>query len=137
MRMQTGPSGNQGISESTWRSSNPNWGGGFFFHGGAYYYDSNYAYPAIVVNEWAGIAALAGGVAFVGALNDDPTLVFAGAVGTAFAISEYNADLQSSNGELRLRAAYFGKPYFWRNGIRYDRIVVVVGGVQSYQFRRH
>ena len=136
MRMQNGPTG-RGISSDTWRNSNPGWNGGYYYHNGGYFYDSGYGYPAIVDNEWLGIAALAGGAALIGALSNDPTLVFLGDVGASFAIVEYNADLQSPSPELRLRAAYFGKPYFWRDGVRYDRIQLTVGGVESYEFRRH
>jgi len=136
MRMQYGSTG-RGISATTWRASNPSWNGGYYFHSGAYYYDSGYSYPAIATNEWGGIAALAGGVAFVGLLADDPTLVFIGTAGALLSFDEYQIDQHSSNGEIRLRAAYFARPYFWREGVRYDRIVVTVGGSQNYQFRRH
>jgi len=136
MRMQNGPTG-RGISASTWRSGNPSWNGGYYFHNGGYYYDNAFAYPALVVNEWGGIAALAGGVALLSVINNDPTLVFAGTDGELYSTSQYQLDLASPNAAFRLRAAYFGKPFFWRAGIRYDRFTVVVGGVQSYQFRRH
>jgi hypothetical protein len=135
--MTQGSSGRSGYTASTWRSGHPSWNGGYYYNGGAYYYDSAFAYPAIVDNEWSSIATLAGGVAIIGLLDNDPTLVFAGTVGAVFAISAYDADLNSSDRELRLRADYFQKPYFWRNGVRFDRTVVMSNGVRSYQFRRH
>jgi len=137
MRMSRGPTGSQGITSSDWRAGHPSWNGGYFYNNGAYYYDAGFSSPAIVLNEWAGIAVLAGGVAFEASLNSDPTLVFAGALGVGLAITAYDADQHSGNGEDRLRWAYFSKPYFWRSGARYDRISVVIGGVPSYQFRRH
>jgi hypothetical protein len=136
-RMSRGPTGTRGYTAASWRSHNPNWNGGYYYHNGGYFYDAGFTDPAIVTNEWLGIAAIAGGAALVGALDNDPTLVFAGSVGALFALSAYNADLNSSNGELRLRANYFGRPYFWRNGVRYDRIVVVQGGTRYYRFQRH
>ena len=136
MRMQNGPTG-RGISSSSWRNSNPGWNGGYYYHNGGYYYDSGYGYPAIVDNEWGGIAVGLGGFALLSVLNTDPTLVFSGSVGDPYSYNQYQLDLSSSDPELRLRAGYFGRPYFWRNGVRYDRITVVIGGRQSYEFRRH
>jgi len=124
------------MGPSDWRSIHPDWDGGLFFRGGLYYYDAGFSYPAIVDNEWSAIAAVSGGVALLGALENDPTLYFAGTVGAIYSFSQYQMDQGSSDPMARLRASYFGKPYFWRDGTRYDRTTVWDGGVRSYQFVR-
>jgi hypothetical protein len=133
MRIQSGVA----VQASTWRGSHPSWNGGYFYRGGSYYYDSSFSYPAIMVNEWSEIAVLAGGVALLGAIDNDPTLVFVGTVGALYSYSQYASDQGSSNQSYRLRADFFGKSYFWRNGVRYDRISVTSGGVNYYRFQRH
>ena len=134
--MTRGPSGVSGFTAASWRASNPSWNGGYYYHGGAYYYDSGFGYPALITNEWGAIAAVAGGVALIGLLNNDPTLVFAGSVGALYAVSQYDTNL-SGSGELHMRAEYFHRPYFWRNGVRYDRFRVISGGSPYYEFRIH
>ncbi len=136
LRYQNGPTG-RGISATSWRNQNPNWNGGYYYHNGGYFYDTSYSSPAIVINEWSGIAALAGGIALIGALNQDTRLVFSAEIGDPYSYSQFQLDLDSSDPEIRLRVAYFRKPYFWRNGVRYDRITVTFGGAPAYQFRRH
>lgn len=127
----------RGIPASSWRESHPHWNGGYFYHNGGYYYDRGYSYPAVVVNDWSGIAIGFGGVSLLVGLHNDPTLVFQGSIGEPFPVSRYELDLHSSDPQLRLRATYFSKPYFWRNGVRFDRVSVVIGGQHYYRFRRH
>jgi hypothetical protein len=122
-------------SASSWRGSHPSWNGNYYYNNGNYYYDSSFGYPAIMTNEWSGIAALSGGVALVGALSDDPTLFFAGSVGAFFSISLYNSD-EYGNPTQRLRYAYFNRPFFWRNGVRFNRESVTRNGQRGYEFRR-
>lgn len=122
-------------SASSWRGSHPSWNGNYYYNNGNYYYDSSFGYPAIMTNEWSSIAAISGGVALLGVLNDDPTLVFAGSVGAFFSLSLYNSD-RSGNATQRLRYAYFNRPYFWRNGARFNRVSVTHNGQQGYEFRR-
>ena len=128
--------GGQGYTASSWRSGHPNWNGGYYYHNGGYFYDAGFGYPAIMSNEWGSIALIAGGLAIAGALSDDPRLFFAGSVGAFYAMGQYDSD-QYGNGTERMRYAYFNRPYFWRDGVRFDRISVSVGGVSGYEFRRH
>jgi hypothetical protein len=88
-----------------------------------------------MTNEWLSIAAISGGVALAGALNNDPTLCFDGSVGAFFSIQVYNSD-RYGNATDRLRYAYYSRPYFWRNGGRFNRVSVTQNGRQGYEFRR-
>jgi hypothetical protein len=88
-----------------------------------------------MTNEWAGIAALVGGVAFVASLGNDPTLYFTGSVGAFYPMTTFNSD-EYGNGPDRLRYAYFDRPYFWRSGVRFDRVSVVREGRRGYEFHR-
>jgi hypothetical protein len=83
------------------------------------------------------IAALSGGVALLGVLSDDPYLVFAGEVGSLYSLSQYQIDLDSQDPQFRLRAQFFTRPFFWRDGVRYDRHMVEQGGSRYYQLQRH
>lgn len=87
-------------------------------------------------NEWKSIATVAGAVGIIGALNHDSTLTFAGTAGALYSLSRYEADRRSSNRLYRLRAAYFSRPYFYRNGHRYNRIIVIRHGHRYYRFVR-
>jgi len=120
-----------------WRRRHPDWDGRFFFRSGIYFYDPYFAYPAVVDNDWYDIATISGGVALLSALQDDPTLFFIGTAGAFYSLDRYNEDLHSGDREFRLRAAYFSRPYFWRDGSRYDRIRVDNDGRQFYRFVRH
>jgi len=122
---------------SDWRRFHPDWNGRYYFNGGLYYYDPGFEYPAVVDNDWSVIGGLFGGAAIIGALDNDPTLFFVGAAGALYSISRYDADLDSGDPVLRARAGYFSKPYFWRDGVRYDRITVDRNGERYYQFHRH
>lgn len=120
-----------------WRRYHPHWNGHYFYHGGHYYYDSAFVYPAVVDNDWFAIATIAGGVALAGALDNDPYLFFGGTLGALYSYTRYEDDLHSHYGRYRLRAAYFGRPYFWRRGVRYDRVTLYRGGHKYFRFRRH
>ena len=120
-----------------WRRYHPNWHERYYYHGGHYFYDSAFAYPAVIDNEWGSIAALSGGVALLGAFNNDPYLFFAGTAGALYSFSRYDQDRYHGDRYGRLRAAYFARPYFYRSGVRYDRVVVTEGGTRYYRFRRH
>ena len=120
-----------------WHAHYPAWHERYYTRGGRYYYDPVYRYPAVVDNEWGSIAALSGGVALLGAFNHDPYLTFGGAAGALYSLSRYQHDLHSGDRNLRLRATYFNRPYFWRNGVRYDRATVYQNGHEYYRFHRH
>jgi hypothetical protein len=120
-----------------WRRDHPNWNGRYYYRGGSYYYDPYFSYPAAIDNEWGSIAAISGGVALLGAIDNDPTLFFAGSAGALYSLYRYDRDRQSGNRTDRLRAAYFSRPYFWRNGVRYDRVMVSPNGRRAYRFVRH
>jgi len=87
-------------------------------------------------NEWRQIAVMAGLVAAVGLLEHDRTLVFVGAAGALYSLVRYQHDLHSHDRAARLRAVYFSRPYFYRNGHRYRRVLVTSHGQKYYRFVR-
>jgi hypothetical protein len=88
-------------------------------------------------NEWRNIAIGAGAVALLGLLQHDNRLVFAGSAGALYSLYRYEQDRKSQNKIDRARAAYFGQPYFVRDGKRYDRRLVTQNGERYYQFVCH
>jgi hypothetical protein len=88
-------------------------------------------------NEWRNIAYVGGAVALLGLLKHDNTLTFAGAAGGLYSLYRYEQDRKSQNSLNRLRASYFSRPYFVRDGRRYDRVLLTRNGERYYQFRRH
>lgn len=87
-------------------------------------------------NEWRNIAIASGAVAVLGLLNKDNRLVFAGTAGTLYSLYRYEQDRKSQRTVDRLRAQYFSRPYFYRNGVRYERRLVTKNGQKYYQFVR-
>jgi hypothetical protein len=87
-------------------------------------------------NEWRNIAYVGGAVALLGLLKHDNRLVFAGAAGGLYALWRYEQDRKSQSKIDRLRASYFSRPYFVRDGKRYDRRIVTKNGTRYYQFVR-
>ena len=87
-------------------------------------------------NEWRNIAYLSGGVALLGLLNKDSRLTFAGAAGALYSLYRYEQDRKSQNSVDRLRASYFSRPYFVRDGRTYDRRILSRDGQRYYQFVR-
>jgi hypothetical protein len=87
-------------------------------------------------NEWRNIAYLSGAVAVLGLLKKDNTLVFAGTAGALYSLYRYEQDRKSASQLNRLRASYFSRPYFYRDGKKYERRLVVRNGVKYYQFVR-
>lgn len=87
-------------------------------------------------NEWRNIAIGAGALGVLGALSGDRTLAFAGAAGSLYSLNRYEQDRRSQRREERLRAEYFSRPYFYRDGHRYARRTVYRNGSQYYRFVR-
>jgi hypothetical protein len=87
-------------------------------------------------NEWRNIAIGAGAVAVLGLLKKDSTLTFAGTAGALYSLYRYEQDRKSQNSLNRARAAYFSKPYFYRDGQKYTRKLVTKNGKKYYQFVR-
>lgn len=87
-------------------------------------------------NEWRNIAVGAGLVGVLGLLNRDNRLVFAGGAGALYSIYRYEQDRRSQNQLDRARAEYFSRPYFYRDGVRYERQTVIRNGERCYQFAR-
>ena len=85
-------------------------------------------------NEWRNIALAAGALSIIGLINKDSTLTFAGAAGALYAAHRYEEDRKSQNKMNRTRAYYFSKPYFVRDGRRYERRTVWVKGQKYYRF---
>ncbi|MFY9234860.1 MAG: hypothetical protein WAO58_10435 [Fimbriimonadaceae bacterium] len=87
-------------------------------------------------NEWRNIALGSGGVALLGLLKKDSTLVFAGTAGALYSAYRYEQDRKSQSKLARTRAAYFSRPSFTRDGKRYVRRTVWKNGKKHYQFVR-
>lgn len=88
-------------------------------------------------NQWRNLAIAAGGLGVLGALSHDNTLTFAGAAGALYSLDRYEKDRKSQAADSRARASLFSRPYYYRDGVRYDRHEVVKNGHHYYQFRRH
>lgn len=87
-------------------------------------------------NEWRNIAIGAGALGALGFLTHDNFLGFAGTTGSLYSLNRYEQVRRSENREERVQAAYFGHPYFYRDGARYERRMVRRGGDRYYQFVR-
>jgi hypothetical protein len=87
-------------------------------------------------NEWRNIAIGAGGLGLLGLLKKDNTLTFAGGAGALYSLNRYEQDRKSQSRLERTRSTYFSKPYFYRDGVRYDRRTVNKNGQKYYQFAR-
>jgi hypothetical protein len=85
-------------------------------------------------NEWRNLAIASGAVAVLGLLNKDNTLTFAGTAGALYSLHRYEQDRKSQSQLSRTRAAYFSQPYFYRDGVRYERRLVTKNGQKYYQF---
>lgn len=116
--------------EREWRQSHPNWNGRYYWHNHTYYFDRAYTQPAIVDHEWSTIG---GGVV----LDTDPYVSISGTYGSLYPIASLDIDLGSSDRNRHARALYFQHPYFWREGVRYDRTIVTRSGTRYYRFVKH
>ncbi|HZT40986.1 MAG TPA: hypothetical protein VFA07_02295 [Chthonomonadaceae bacterium] len=87
-------------------------------------------------NTWRNVAIGAGALGVYGLLRHDPTLAIVGGAGALYSLSRYEHDRHSQSQMQRARAAYFSRPYFYRNGVRYHRRTVHRNGQTYYQFVR-
>ena len=87
-------------------------------------------------NEWRNIATGSGGGGLLSILLHDATLNFSGSSGARYPLNKYEQDRRSDRREDRLRAEYFNRPYFYRDGVRYERRLVNRDGQRYYQFAR-
>jgi len=88
-------------------------------------------------NEWRNIAIGAGAVGALGLLEHDNTLAVLGGVGALYSLNRYDQDRRSEDRTDRLRAEYFNRSHFYRDGVRYDRHTINRDGQRYYQFKRH
>ncbi len=130
-----GPIAGKPYNETAWREFHADWNGQYHYNGGKYYYDQESKYPAVIPNDFTSITAKFGGAAI---LNDDPNLVFTGDSGEPYPIVQYNLDRSTPEKRLKLKSAFFGRTFFWRDGVRYDRKMVVNDrGERCFQFVKH
>jgi hypothetical protein len=92
--------------------------------------------PVQKQDEWKNIAIGAGALGLLGLLKKDSTLTFVGTAGALYSLYRYEQDRKSNSRIRRLRAAYFSKPSFVRDGVLYERRLVTRNGKQYYQFVR-
>jgi len=86
--------------------------------------------------DWNDIAVFCGFVGIMGYLEDDDFLYFAGTTGALYAMWRYDDDLACDDPYRHARACYFSLPFFYRDGVRFERRIVVRGGERYYQFCR-
>ncbi|MFI5387359.1 MAG: hypothetical protein ACHQ50_14715, partial [Fimbriimonadales bacterium] len=98
--------------------------------------NSLYHERQVTKNEWRNLAIAAGLVGVIGLLEHDKTLVFVGSAGALYSLYRYEEDRKSQNRLARARAYYFSRPYFYRNGHRFNRRKVKHHGEWCYQFVR-
>jgi hypothetical protein len=87
-------------------------------------------------NEWRNIAIGSGALGILGLLKKDNTLFFAGTAGALYSAYRYEQDRKSQSKLSRARASYFSRPYFYRDGVRYNRKTVMKNGKKYYRFVR-
>ncbi|MDX1931535.1 MAG: hypothetical protein SFU56_02905 [Capsulimonadales bacterium] len=87
-------------------------------------------------NNWRNIAIGAGAAALYGYAKKDKTLLYGGIAGTLYSLNRYEQDRKSQNQADRARAAFFSRPYFERDGERYERRLVRRKGQRYYRFVR-
>lgn len=85
-------------------------------------------------NEWRNIAIGSGALSLLGLLKHDNTLFFLGAAGALYSVNRYEQDRRSQNKLQHTRSLYFSRPYFYRDGVRYNRHTVTKNGKKYYQF---
>lgn len=119
-----------------WRQYHPDWNGHYYWHNGGYFFDPLFQFPAIVTNTWGDILLGLGGVAIGASLVNDPYIYFSGPYGELFPTADLSIYLGSSDPVWRARAAFFNRPYFYRDGVRFDRESVARGGRSYYRFVR-
>lgn len=87
-------------------------------------------------NEWRNIAIASGALGLLGLLKKDNTLFFLGAGGALYSAWRYEQDRKSQSKMARLRASYFSRTSFTRDGRTYVRKTVWRNGKKYYQFVR-
>jgi hypothetical protein len=87
-------------------------------------------------NDWRNLALAAGGVAIYGLIRKDPYIGFGGLAGALYSLNRYEQDRKSQSQLERARASFFDRPYFYRDGKRYERRTVKRNGQKFYQFVR-
>ena|SRR5438128_710042 len=87
-------------------------------------------------NQWRNIGIGSAAVGLLGLVKHDNTLAFAGAAGALYSANRYEQDRKSQSKADHARAAYFSKPFFYRNGHKYVRRTVWRHGHKYYQFVR-
>ena len=88
-------------------------------------------------NEWRNIGIGSAALGVAGFATHNNALGFAGLAGAGYSAHRYEQDRKSQSQLDRLRASYFSRPYFVRDGARFDRRLVTKNGTQYYQFVRH
>lgn len=87
-------------------------------------------------NEWRNIAYVSGGLGVLGLLKKDNTLFFAGTAGALYSAYRYEQDRKSQSKLARTKAAYFSRPYFYRDGKKFVRKTTMKNGKKHYYFAK-
>ena len=133
--VQVAPAKPAVYDENSWRNLHADWNGEYHYNSGKYYFDPEYKFPAQIPNDFNSIVGRFGGV---DTLENDPTLVFSGDSGEMYPVVEYNTDRVKPDKKFKLKSAFFGRPYFYRDGSRYDRKITVDDkGQRCFQFVKH
>ncbi len=88
-------------------------------------------------SEWQKLAYAGAAVAVLGQLNRDKTASYIGAAGALYSTYRMEQDRRSKDRLARERAAFWSRPSFTRNGVRYERRVVNKNGKRYFTFVKY
>jgi hypothetical protein len=84
--------------------------------------------------EWQRIAYAGAALALLGQMNKDKTASYIGAAGSLYALHRYDEDSKSQDRIARSRAQFWNRPYFVKDGVRFNRKLVKKNGKRYYTF---
>jgi hypothetical protein len=87
-------------------------------------------------NDWRNLALLGGAAAAFGLLKGDNTIALLGAAGGLYSLNRYEQDRKSQSKMERERASFYSRPYYYKDGKRYERRTVTRNGERFYQYVR-
>jgi hypothetical protein len=87
-------------------------------------------------NDWRNLAILGGAATAFGLLKGNNTIALIGAAGGLYSLNRYEQDRKSQSKTDRERASFYSRPYYYKDGQRYERRTVTRNGERFYQYVR-
>lgn len=87
-------------------------------------------------NDWRNLAILGGAATAFGLLKGNNTITMLGAAGGLYSLNRYEQDRKSQSSMDRERASFYSRPYYYKDGKRFERRTVSRNGERFYQFVR-